>query len=115
MESLLQKALRLDPKFGAAYLQLGILDSQRGNMAQAIAEYRKAIEVTPEGDDTLVEAHYRLAQAYRRTGDKTLAQQELEIHDQLVKKTKDDTARRQREVQEFVISLQNPPSPAKQP
>jgi tetratricopeptide (TPR) repeat protein len=112
VESLLQKAVRLDPKFGAAYLQLGILSAQRADFPRAISAYQKAIEVSPEEvspdlDDTLEVAHYRLAQAYLRTGDKTRAQEELQLHDQLAKKTKDDTERARREVKEFVISLQN--------
>jgi tetratricopeptide (TPR) repeat protein len=110
VESLLQKAVRLDPKFGAAYLQLGILSAQRADFPRAISAYQKAIEVSPQVspnlDDTLEVAHYRLAQAYLRTGDKIRFQQELQLHDQLAKKTKDDTERARREIKEFVISLQ---------
>ena len=53
----------------------------------------------------LEEAHYRLAQAYLRTGEKTKAQEELELHRQLSKKTKEDAERKRREIQQFVISL----------
>jgi len=110
VESLLQKAVHLDPKLGIAYLQLGILYSQRTDFSRAISAYQKAIAVgleesSPEGDETLEVAHYRLAQAYLRTGNKTKAQQELQLHDLLVKKTKDNTARERREIQQFVISL----------
>jgi tetratricopeptide (TPR) repeat protein len=107
VESLLQKAVHLDPKLGAAYLQLGILYAQRADFSRAIFAYQKAIEVSPELDETLEVAHYRLAQAYRRTGDKTRAQEELELHDQLAKRTKDKTERERRETQQFVISLRN--------
>jgi tetratricopeptide (TPR) repeat protein len=107
VESLLQKAVRLDPKLGAAHLQLGIFYSQRENFAQAIAEYRKTIEVAPELDDTLEIAHYRLAQAYRRTGDETKAQQEFRLHDQCAEKTKEHVERERRETQQFVIALRN--------
>ncbi|MFZ0799278.1 MAG: hypothetical protein WAM98_15960, partial [Terriglobales bacterium] len=70
----------------------------------------------PQLEDTLEESHYRLAQAYLRTGVKTKAQEELQLHDQLVKKTKQDTERKRREIQGFVISLQGndsvaPPQP----
>ncbi len=120
VESLLLKAVHLDSKLSAAYLQLGILYSQRGDFARAISAYREAIEVgaesansvvispgsvSPQSDDTLEEAHYRLAQAYTRTGDKVKAQEELELHGQLAKKTKEDTERKRREIQEFVVSL----------
>jgi tetratricopeptide (TPR) repeat protein len=112
VESLLQKAVHLDPKFGAAYLQLGILYSQRADFSRAISAYQKAIEVSPEEsssevDETLEVAHYRLAQAYLRTGNKTRAQEELQLHDRLAKKTKEKTERERREIRQFVISLQN--------
>jgi tetratricopeptide (TPR) repeat protein len=120
VESLLQKATRLDPKLGAAYLQLGILYSQRADFSRAISAYQKAIEVSPEEarprfatpqlDERLDEAHYRLAQAYLRTGDKAKAKEELQIRDEISKKIKEDTARERREIQEFVISLRNPDS-----
>ena len=116
VESLLLKAIHLDPKLGAAYLQLGILYSQRADFSRAISAYEQAIEVSPKEvspqldfrtDETLEEAHYRLAQAYQRTGDKTKAKEQLQLHDELAKKTKEDRERGRREIQEFVISLQN--------
>jgi tetratricopeptide (TPR) repeat protein len=112
VESLLQRAVQLDPKLGAAYLQLGILYFQRKDFSQAISAYQKAIEappdkVNPEFDETLEEAHYRLAQAYLRTGDKVKSQEQLQLHDQLAKKTKEDTERNRRQIQEFVISLRS--------
>ncbi len=103
IEALLQKAVQLDSKLGAAYLQLGILYAQRGDYTRAIPAYQKAIEVSPE----LEEPHYRLAQAYLRTGDKTKAQEELELNRQLYKKTKDDAERKRREIQQFVIALRD--------
>jgi len=107
VESLLLKAVHLDPKLGAAYLQLGILYSQREDFSRAISAYQKAIEVSPELDVTLEEAHYRLAQVYQRTGDKTHAKEQLQLHDQLAKKTKEDAERQRREIQQFVVSLRN--------
>jgi Flp pilus assembly protein TadD len=117
VESLLQKATHLDPKLVAAYLQLGILYSQRTDFSRAISAYRKAIEVAseevkpqfsdPQLDDRLDEAHYRLAQAYLRTGDKARAQKELQVHAEISKKIKEDTTRERREIQEFVLSLRN--------
>ena len=41
VESLLLKAVRLDPKLGAAHLQLGILYAQRADFARAISAYQK--------------------------------------------------------------------------
>jgi tetratricopeptide (TPR) repeat protein len=125
VESLLQKAVHLDPKLGAAYLQLGILYSQRKDFLRAIFAYQKAIEVSPEAvspeqvtpeiNETLEVAHYRLAQAYLRTGSKTRAQEELQLHDRLAKKTKETTERERREIQQFVISLHDKNSVSQPP
>jgi tetratricopeptide (TPR) repeat protein len=127
VESLLQKAVHLDPKLGAAYLQLGNFYSERADFSRAISAYQKAIQVmtdvtpeqvgsqlaNPQPTETLEVAHYRLAQAYQRTGDKTRAKEELQLYDELAKKTKENTERERREIQEFVISLrtQNSASP----
>lgn len=113
VQSLLQKAARLDPKLGVAYLQLGILDARRGDFSAAISAYEKAIQLSSNHndteddahEDTLGEAHYRLAQAYLRTGEKAKAQKELRLHDEISKKTKEDAERERRRIQEFVISL----------
>jgi tetratricopeptide (TPR) repeat protein len=103
IEALLQKAIQFDPKLGAAHLQLGVLYAQRGDYARAILAYQKAIEVSPE----LEEAHYRLAQAYRRTGDEAHARKELQLHEQLSKKAKEEAERERNEIQQFVIALRD--------
>jgi tetratricopeptide (TPR) repeat protein len=106
-ESLLQKAVHLDAKLGAAYLQLGIFYSQREDFPHAITAYQKAIEVSTQPDETLEEAHYRLAQAYQRSGEKSRAQVELKLRNDLDMKLKEDRDHERHEIQEFVISLQN--------
>jgi tetratricopeptide (TPR) repeat protein len=110
VESLLQKAVHLDPKFGAAYVQLGILYAERGDSAKAISAYQKAAEVNPE----LEEAHYRLARAYSQTGEKSKAQSELQLYEQLSKKAAEQSDRERREIQQFVYTLRSPPSSPQQ-
>ncbi len=105
VETLLHNAVRLDPNLGPAYLQLGILYSQRGDFRRAIPEYQKAIALSPEFDPSLAQTHYRLAQAYLRTGDKAGGKAELELQQRATEQTKADTQREHREIQEFVITL----------
>ena len=100
-ESLLQKAVHLDPNLGAAYLQLGILEGSRGDFAKAITAYQQAIAANPE----LEQAHYRLAQAYRRTGESSKAQAELQVYEQLSKKTAEQVDHERHEIQQFVYTL----------
>ena len=101
VESLLQKAVHLDPRLGAAYLQLGILYSERGETSKALSSYQKAVET----DTTLEAAHYRLAQMYRQTGDKQSAKQELEVYQRLSKQKTEQSERERRELQQFVYTL----------
>ena len=103
VESLLEKAVQLDPKLADAYLQLGILYADRQDFPRAIVSYQNAVTASPE----LEQAHYRLAQAYRRTGEKLKAQQELELYQQLSKKTEEEQERQRHEIQQFVYTLRD--------
>jgi tetratricopeptide (TPR) repeat protein len=105
IESLLQKAVHLDPKLGAAYLQLGIIYAERGDSPKAIASYEEAVAATPEVPD----AHYRLAQAYRQSGDAAKARQELQIFQRLSKQSEEEDERERRELQQFVFTRQADP------
>jgi tetratricopeptide (TPR) repeat protein len=103
VESYLEKAVHLDPKLGAAYVQLGVLYSDRKEFPQAISAYQKAIDASPELED----AHYRLAQVYRRTGEKLKAQQELQVYQQISKKKEEEVERQRHEIQQFVYTLRD--------
>jgi tetratricopeptide (TPR) repeat protein len=104
VESLLEKTVKLDPKLGAAYLQLGILYSERGDSSKALFAYQKAADASPH----LEEAHFRLAQAYNRAGEKLKAQAELQLYDQLSKMSAQQVEHERREIQQFVFTLRDP-------
>jgi len=110
VESLLQKAVRLDPKLAVGHLQLGILYSERKDFSKAILAYQKSIEADPR----LEEAHYRIAQVYKLTGENLKAKQQLEIFDQLSRKRAGEIERERREIQQFVYKLRDP-TPSAQP
>ncbi len=61
----LQEAIRLNPKLPQAYFQLGLVYGQQGKYAEEIRVLQKAISL----DATKEEYYYRLAFAYRKTGD----------------------------------------------
>ena len=102
-ESLLEKAVHLDPKLGVGHLQLGILYAERQDFPRAISSYQKASAASPG----LEEAHYRLAQAYRRTGEKLKAQEELQLYEQISKKKEEEIDRERREIRQFVYTLRD--------
>jgi tetratricopeptide (TPR) repeat protein len=114
-ESLLKKSISLDPNLGAAYLQLGVLRSDRKDFPSAIAAYQNAVEASAAMPEQEQEAHYRLAQVYRRTGEKVKAQQELQLYDQLAKQSAEQIERERHEVPQFVYTLRTPSSSASKP
>jgi tetratricopeptide (TPR) repeat protein len=103
VRELLEKAVRLDPSLGAAYLQLGIVYSDQNDDAKAIAAYQQAIEVSPRMD----EAHYRLGQAYQRTGQKEKARRELETYERTSEQLQQEIERQRSEIQQFVFELRH--------
>jgi Tfp pilus assembly protein PilF len=108
VESSLQTAVKLDPQYGDAYLQLGILYASRNDSAKAIAAYQKAIETAP----SLAEAHFRLAAAYRLTGEAGKAHHEIELYDQISKQKTEQSERERHEIQQFVYTLRGQPAPS---
>ncbi len=93
---LLEKAIRLDPHLSEAYLLMGILYSERKDSQNAIAMFQKA---------DLDEAHYRLAQEYRKIGENQNAQKELELYNELSRKSDEQAQKERLEIQQFVYSL----------
>ena len=104
IQSLLEKAVRLDPHLGAAFLQLGIIFAAQGKLSKSISAYQSAIDATPP----MEEAHYRLAQAYRKTGEPAKAQREIELYQQLSKQSAQELDRERAEIQQFVFELREP-------
>ncbi len=106
-EALLQEAVAADPKLDAAYVQLGVLHSARGNLPQAISAYKKAIEANPQSG----EAHYRLALAYKRMGEEEKSEQELQLYKQADKSESAAIEQQRREIRQFLIILKEQPAP----
>ena len=116
VESLLNTAIRLNPKFTAAYVQLGVVHEEQRDFPRAIAEYQKAIQSGSDaGDAELQEAHYRLAQAYRRAGQAEAAKAESEIYQRMGKASERQTERERHEIQQFVYTLRDPAAPRQTP
>ena len=104
-ETLLEKAIALDPKLDVAYLALGNLYFARGEFQRAVSTYQKAIAANPAGD----EAHYRLGLAYKKNGDEAKAQHEFEEYKELDKIEAAAIERQRRELRQFVFVLKDQP------
>lgn len=103
VQALLEKAVRLDPSLGAAFLQLGIVFAEQNNLRGAIAAYQNAIQASP----SIEEAHYRLSQAYRKSGEPAKAQKEIELYQQLSQQSAQALERERAEIQQFVFELRD--------
>jgi tetratricopeptide (TPR) repeat protein len=107
-EAELNGAIKLDPHLGDAYLYLGILLNQRQDFPGAAAALQKAVENTPTSE----EAHYRLAQVYRRMGETEKVSQEIAQYQKLLAQRDEEIERERHEIPQFVYTLRNQtPSP----
>jgi len=105
--SLLQRAIAADPKLPEAHLQLGNLTADQGKFAEAIPEYQRALEL----DNDLADAHYRLAQAYVRTGQKDKAQAQFATYQTLREQHLADLDKQRADIRQFVYSEKEPQRP----
>ena len=105
-KSLLLEAVHLNPRSSSTYLQLGILDAEHRDYPNAISEYQKAIQNDPQSE----EAHFRLGQAYRQTGDLEKSKEELRIHQQLAQESAKQVERERHEIRQFVYTLRDQPA-----
>jgi tetratricopeptide (TPR) repeat protein len=101
VESLLTKAVMIDPKCSDAYLQLGVLYSSRNDYEKAAGFYEKALEVNPQ----LADAHYRLGVAYDRIGEREKARKEFQIHDEIKKSQAAEVEQERRDIKQFLVVL----------
>ena len=103
IETLLQQALRINPDYGEAYLQLAVLHGVEREDGKAIAELEDAVRVAPE----MEEAHYRLAQAYRASGQTEKARVEVQRYQELSRQAAQNTERERHEIRQFVYTLRD--------
>jgi tetratricopeptide (TPR) repeat protein len=101
-ETLLKKAVALDPKNADADMQLGSLAFAGKDYAGAIRLYTQAADADPR----LPEPHYRLGVAYDRVGEKQKANQQFGIHASLEKEQADAVEQQRREIKQFLVVLQ---------
>src|SRR6266699_85169 len=75
IESLLKRALALDPNYTNAYFQLGNRFAEQHKYKEAVEQYERALKTNADSANI----HYRLGQASVRAGNQTRAQEEFVI------------------------------------
>lgn len=104
VESHLKTAIHLDPQFGAAYLQLGILHAEQKDFSQAVSYYKQAINCGLQSEDV----YYRLATAYTRLGKTSESQQEFQLYKEAQNHAAAEVERERHELRQFVYTLKSP-------
>lgn len=103
IERLLERAVALDPHFAEARLQLGMLYAQQRRYADAIAQYRQAIQSQPD----LADAHYHLGEALVRTGQRAEAQRQFQTFNRLHEQQVSEREKQRREIMQFVYNTKS--------
>ncbi len=75
----LEKAVRLNPDLHQAYFQLSQIAAERRNFAEQVRLLKKAIALAPDRETY----HYKLAFAYKNSGDQADFRKEMKIFEQL--------------------------------
>lgn len=102
VEELLKKAVRLDPSFADAHLELGNFYYQGHRYAEAVPEFQQALQLDPG----LTNAYYSLGQAYVRLGKKDLAEKEFAAHQKLYNRHLAEDDREREQIRQFVLSME---------
>jgi tetratricopeptide (TPR) repeat protein len=100
VETLLRKSISLDPRLADAHLQLGALLQDQHRDQEAIPEFQAAVQFKPDDPN----AHYRLAEAYLRAGDKERSQEEFQLYDKLHRQQVNESEKRRHEIQQFLFT-----------
>ncbi|HEV2423962.1 MAG TPA: tetratricopeptide repeat protein [Terriglobia bacterium] len=104
IQPLLERAIRLNPNFADAHLQLGLLFSDQHEDREAAAEYRQAIAA----NSGLAEAHYHLGQALARLGESSQANQQLQTYERLHPEPASEADHERQEIRQFVLAIRAP-------
>jgi tetratricopeptide (TPR) repeat protein len=107
IESLLQRAVASDPNLAEAYVQIGNLNSDQGKFAEAIPQYQRALSL----DEDLVDAHYRLGQAYVRIGQRDKGQEQLTVYQKLREQHLADLEKQRADIRQFVYNEKDSTKP----
>ena len=105
-QSLLEKAVHLNPKLAIAHLELGTLYAHRKESQKAVASFLTAIRLDPNSEM----AHYRLGQTYRDLNQLALAEWELNLYQRLSRNHQNQMAQTRSAIRQFVLA-----KPASQP
>ncbi len=110
IETLLKRAIQLDPNLAKAHLQLADLYAQRDDYADAVPEYEAAVRLA----QGLNEVHYRLAMAYKHIGRTEQSAREMEIFQLSKQRQAEANAGQGIDIAQFISVMDAPHRPGNQ-
>jgi tetratricopeptide (TPR) repeat protein len=99
VDALLRRAVTTDPKCAVAWLQLGTLRFLRNDYGSSVDFFQQAVVADPG----MSEAHYRLAMAYDRVGERDKARVELALYQKLSQEQKQEVEKQRRAIKQFRV------------
>lgn len=100
VQSLLERAIRLNPKLAEAHLELANLYEKKKQYSAAITSFQEAVRLDPTSEA----AHYQLGQAYRDQQKLDLAERELAAYAQLSRLHRQKMAQTLGAIRQFVLA-----------
>ena len=98
-QTLLDTAIKAQPNYAEAYLQLGVLEQSRQNWQASATALERSVALHPSSP----EAHYRLSRAYAHLGRRDEAAEQVAVSQSYAQKAKDSLNARMQEVMKFVL------------
>ena len=80
---------------------------EQGKFAEAIPQYQRALSL----DEDLVDAHYRLGQAYVRIGQRDKGQEQLTVYQKLREQHLADLEKQRADIRQFVYNEKDAAKP----
>ena len=103
----LRKAARLAPENSTARCEYG----KALEWAQQWTQARNELEACVRLDPNTVDAHYALANVYRKLGEKDLAMKEIKLHEAAEQRMVEANTLRDQTLKKFLVTMRSPSSP----
>lgn len=100
-QTLLQRAIAANPGLAEAQFEMGVVLEDRLDWKGSISYLERAVQLKPH----FSQAHYRLARAYWKTGQKQAGDAQMELQKKSVRQEQEELQRRLTEITSLAVSV----------